>query len=644
MIKYIKYIFIIAIILHSNILEGRKLNLKPTKSDDSSTLSTYGGINFENELKIFQNNQEINRDKNNKYYGWETNTNIEPSGDPNAIKGGMFTMLGGAEYPTTFRSTGKDTRHQINGLMDGLQNEPLLGFSYEKLEWQPAIATHWKIGGDSLTYWFRIDPRARWADGKEIIADDVVAAYNLLADDGHEDPNVAGYYKELFNIPVAESKYIVKIISKKIDWRTFRAAASIYPMPSFYLSKIDGAGYIEKYNFSFLPGSGPYEYDVENSKKGNEGYIVFKKRNDYWANNHTRNIGLYNFDKIKFIFIEDDNQQVISFMNGDYDMFTGSRAQWWVERFTPEKYNEIDKGWVQKIKIFNYLPKGPSGVVFNTKKEPYDNLNIRKAIAHLFDVEKLNKRLFFNEYVRLNTFFYGTPYANPNNPYSDYNPEKALEILKNEGWTRKPGDEWLTNNNGQIFEFDFLMSPGEERIFSSFQEDLKKVGIKMDFDQVDGNMAFSKTMKKEYEITYQGWTGGFFPSPEGLMHSKYADEVEVTNITSMAIPELDKLIEAYNAEWDAKKRIPTAHKIDSIAVNSYHYALGWTSPYGVRMLHWNKFGYPAKGLYYATGWQSPITLWWIDPSKEEKLTNARENNTSLPIEKEIVDYWNRIKK
>ena len=112
----------------------------------------------------------------------------------------------------------------------------------------------------------------------------------------------------------------------------------------------------------------------------------------------------------------------------------------------------------------------------------------------------------------------------------------------------------------------------------------------------------------------------------------------------MAIPDLDKLIEKYNEEWDAKKRIPIAHKIDSIAVNSYHYALGWTSPYGVRMLHWNKFGYPAKGLYYATGWQSPITLWWIDPSKEEKLTNARENNTSLPIEKEIVDYWNRIKK
>ena len=28
--------------------------------------------------------------------------------------------------------------------------------------------------------------------------------------------------------------------------------------------------------------------------------------------------------------------------NGDYDIYPWSRAQWWVERFTKENYNEID--------------------------------------------------------------------------------------------------------------------------------------------------------------------------------------------------------------------------------------------------------------------------------------------------------------
>ena len=156
-----------------------------------------------------------------------------------------------------------------------------------------------------------------------------------------------------------------------------------------------------------------------------------------------------------------------------------------------------------------------------------DNIKIRKAFAHLFDVEKLNKRLFFNEYSRLNTFFFGTPYANPNNSFTEFNPQLALELLNDAGWTRPEGEPWLKNSEGEIFEFKFLISPGGERIYSTFQEDLKQVGIKMDFEQVDGNAAFSKVMKKEYEVTSQGWTAGFFPSPEGMMHSKFADKLEI---------------------------------------------------------------------------------------------------------------------
>jgi hypothetical protein len=50
---------------------------------------------------------------------------------------------------------------------------------------------------------------------------------------------------------------------------------------------------------------------------------------------------------------------------------------------------------------------------------------------------------------------------------------------------------------------------------------------------------------------------------------------------------------------------------------------------------------PDKGLTYAGGWQSPITLWWVDPEKEKKLNNAKINNTNLPDEPDLIDYWNR---
>ena len=135
----------------------------------------------------------------------------------------------------------------------------LLSFDYENLEWSPSLATHWKISADSLSYWFRLDPQARWADGEEVTSEDIIATFKLLIDDGHEDPNVSAFWNDLFEIPVAESKYIVKITAKKKDWRSFRyCSVGFTVMPSRYLNKIDGAGFIEKYDFTFMPGTGSY--------------------------------------------------------------------------------------------------------------------------------------------------------------------------------------------------------------------------------------------------------------------------------------------------------------------------------------------------------------------------------------------------
>ena len=64
----------------------------------------------------------------------------------------------------------------------------------------------------------------------------------------------------------------------------------------------------------------------------------------------------------------------------------------------------------------------------------------------------------------------------------NYNPQKAIEILNESGWTRKLGAQWVTNKKGEIFEFEFLIAPGGDRIYTTFQEDLKNVGIKNIFD------------------------------------------------------------------------------------------------------------------------------------------------------------------
>ena len=59
-----------------------------------------------------------------------------------------------------------------------------------------------------------------------------------------------------------------------------------------------------------------------------------------------------------------------------------------------------------------------------------------------------------------------------------------------------------------------------------------------------------------------------------------------------------------------------------------------------RLVYWNKFGMPEKGISYVGDWRSPIYYWWIDPAKDQALSKAKEKGTTLPKEKEIIDYWN----
>jgi len=102
--------------------------------------------------------------------GWQTAVNYNVSGDSNAIKGGSFTMRI-PDFPNTLRNVGKDANSYVNNLMEmGLMYEGLLSQDPVTEEWIPGLATHWKVSEDKKQFWYRINPDARWADGKPVTA------------------------------------------------------------------------------------------------------------------------------------------------------------------------------------------------------------------------------------------------------------------------------------------------------------------------------------------------------------------------------------------------------------------------------------------------------------------------------------------
>src|SRR6185436_474540 len=119
--------------------------------------------------------------------GWETNTNYDLIGDPRAVKGGVFREFM-ADFPGTLRVTGPESNTTLNSMIQSSVYETLLFLHPTTLEYGPALATHWQVSPDKLTFRFRIDPNARFSDGTPVTTDDVVASWVFQTDKTLQDP------------------------------------------------------------------------------------------------------------------------------------------------------------------------------------------------------------------------------------------------------------------------------------------------------------------------------------------------------------------------------------------------------------------------------------------------------------------------
>ncbi len=574
--------------------------------------------------------------------GFVTSGEFNKVGTTEAKKGGSITMAW-IDMPKTLRYIGKDANTTQNWIVSSLVYEGLLGQNTQTQEFLPALASHWKISEDNMTYWFRIDPRARWADGKPVVAEDVVESWKIRVDPGIESPSTNGTYSENYEEPKALSKYMVELKLKKENWRSILYFSGMPIFPAHYLKRAEGgAGFIKKYQWEMIPGSGAYELDLQRSPRNEQ--VVLKRRSDYWGDAHPSNVGLYNFDEVKFIKVADDKLRFEKFKKGEFDLYQVGRAQWWVEELNAEKLDEVKRGLIQKRKIYNFEASGFSGLAFNMREAPFNDIKVRQAFGYLWNIPELNEKLFFNEYAQCVSYFEGTPFANPNNPEPTYNPDTAIKLLEEAGWKKKEGEKYLTNNKGEIFEVDMDILQSLERIFTPLQQDLAKAGIKLNLVITDPQTRFNKVLERQFKLGYQSWGGLNIPNPETSMHSKYADPPQTNNITGLKSPEIDKLCERYDESWDPEERKQILRDIDSIAVSTQQYAFGWGAPYTFRCAYWNKFDMPEWGFPYQgnLNYEYVFASWWFDEEKAALVEKARKDESiTIPTKPVEVDYWGR---
>jgi microcin C transport system substrate-binding protein len=566
--------------------------------------------------------------------GWQTNTNFDLIGDPRAVKGGVFRE-GMTDFPATLRYMGPNLS-VWNQKLHLMVYERLLEIHPTTLEYIPALATHWQVSADTRQYRFRLDPNARFNDGTPVTSEDVIATWKLNTDKTVQDPLRNALFAK-FEQPVAESKYIVSVKSKEPGWvgLYYFAAGDMLIYPAHALKNLSGATYIKEWNDKLLPGSGPYFVAPADVDKGKT--IKIRRRPDYWAAKYRRNVGLANFDEVREITVRDRNLEFEMVKRGDLDMYMVNRAQMWVEELN---FDKIQSGVMQKRKIWNHEPQSINGIAFNTRRAPYDDLRVRKALRHLFNRELMIEKLTYNQYVMQDSMFPFSIYENPNNEKIKYDPQKAIQLLAEAGWKERNAQGQLTKNGRPMALEIMYYDRASERFYTIFQEDLRKAGITLNLRYVTPETAFKLLDDQQFDmfgVAYGG--GGPFPVPMQFFHSSQADQKASTNITGFKDKHVDDLLAQYDRELDVKKRAAILREVDGIVTSQHHYLLEWAAPY-TRLVYWNKFGMPPGIITRLGDYRDPPTLWWLDAEKNRRLEEAmRDPSKKLDVGPADDKYW-----
>lgn len=574
---------------------------------------------------------------------WRTNTEYTPIGDPRAVrvKGKAFKIPWTA-YPTTLRTHGPNSNSVQTRGMAALIYESMLQIHPETEEFIPCLASHWKVedhpdGTQTLT--FRLDERARWANGDPVEADDVYYSWWHRVQEDRKDPMTRMTYAEDFEEPEVLDRLTIRVKTTEANWRLllYFGGMAIYPAP--YI-KIPGEQYLDLYNWRYPMGTGPYEVDYAKMKKGQS--FELRRRDDWWAENERWGKGTYNFDRIKYVTLRDRELTYLTFKNGDEDLdwFPVSRASRWVEELPKEQ--DIANGWIQKRKIYNEHPVGYSGLCFNMREKPFDDIRVRQAVAHLFNREELMEKLFFNEYDYTNSIFPGRDWGSgKDRPRVYFDPTRAAELLAEAGYEKRNDEGILVGPDGQPLEVTLEYgTQAWERIWLRVQESFQAGGVKFNLKLLDPTTLGKKISERQFKIHYQPWGAILFPNPETSWRSDLADQDYNNNIPGFKNDRVDHLCEIYNVAKTWKERKDITREIDTIVCSQYPYAFAWHSNF-FRLLYWDKFGHPDT---YVTRIgdqidEQMVLLWWYDKAKIARLEKARKDKTPIPQGEVIVKPW-----
>lgn len=424
-----------------------------------------------------------------------------------------------------------------------------------------AAAESWKSNEEGSVWTFKLRDN-KWADGKEVTAEDYAYGIRYTLDPKTGSPNAYLITCIKNGVEVNSGKKDVSELGVKvIDAKTLEITLES-PTP-YFLSLTDTRAMmpvrkdlVEKFGESYgaepdkIVGNGPFK--IKNWTHNSE--LVLEKNKEYWD---TKNVHL---ETINWKIITDEIASFNSFENGSLDNCSSGTPEW-IEKFKSKDHVVYTESVLPSVRFF----------FFNTKDDLFKNENIRKAFTLAIDRKDVAKTIFFDTMLPAYSW---VPKGVSTGEQGEYR-EQAKEPLKVLGKEQdakalllKGMKELGLGDDPSKVTVKFSMGGTNQwlRNFGEyFQQTYKKeLGVKFELDANEWGTFQSKTNSGDYQMGYMSW-GIDYNDPISMLSLMQSKAGSIP--TFWVNEEYDKLLAKASVEMNEKTRVELYKKAEDILFN-----------------------------------------------------------------------------
>jgi peptide/nickel transport system substrate-binding protein len=409
----------------------------------------------------------------------------------------------------------------------------------------PALAESWNISTDGRIYVFYLVRNATWHDGTPFTAYDVKFTFEEILRKYHPRASLA--LRTLDRVDIIDN-YTIQFVFKQ-------------PNPAFfYILNVLNApilprhlleGYVTNITtapFNTKPiGTGPFKF-VE-WKKGE--YIKVERYENYYRK------GYPCLDAIITKIYRDPLTAVLALEKGEVHYIPGYFLPYSESRrlISSKDIVVTDKGGALLSPMLYMM--------LNTRIEPLNDINFRKAIAYAINKSEIIDKVLFG-FGKIAT----GPIPSTHWAYTsdvaiyDYNPDKAREILDKLGYRDIDGDGYREYPNGTKLTLVLAYNAASviiERTANLVQEMLRRVGLRIEIRPYDEATILGVVYRDHrFHITFER----LFTAPDPaiavarLYHSSFANTaIPYTNSAEGYVnPKVDEMLDLASITFDQGMR------------------------------------------------------------------------------------------